>query len=82
MHQHQPSCLQGPVTGCRDWWADSSDREIRFMDHPPDDQLREQRPIRMELVERVREAIAQGNYETPEKWEIALSRLLERLQEE
>jgi hypothetical protein len=31
---------------------------------------------RPELVERVRAEIAAGTYDTPEKWEIALDRLL------
>jgi negative regulator of flagellin synthesis FlgM len=38
--------------------------------------------IRRELIERIRREIAAGTYETPEKWEIALQRLLQRLQEE
>ena len=36
-------------------------------------------PIRLELVERVRREIAAGTYETTEKLELALERLLERL---
>ena len=36
--------------------------------------------IRADLVERVRREIAAGVYETPEKWDIALQRLLERLE--
>jgi hypothetical protein len=36
--------------------------------------------IRSDLVERVRREIAAGTYETPEKWDIALGRLLERLE--
>jgi len=36
--------------------------------------------IRKELVERVRREIAEGTYETPEKWEAALDRLLERIE--
>jgi negative regulator of flagellin synthesis FlgM len=36
--------------------------------------------IRTELVERVRQEIAAGTYETPEKLEAALERLLDRLQ--
>lgn len=38
--------------------------------------------IRIELVERVRREIAAGVYETPEKWAVALERLLERLEED
>jgi negative regulator of flagellin synthesis FlgM len=36
--------------------------------------------VRTELVERVRQEIAAGTYETPEKLEAALERLLDRLQ--
>jgi negative regulator of flagellin synthesis FlgM len=35
--------------------------------------------IRLELVERVRREIQEGTYDTPEKWEIALDRLADRL---
>jgi hypothetical protein len=38
--------------------------------------------IRTELVERVRRAIAAGVYETPEKWNAALERLLHHLEPE
>jgi negative regulator of flagellin synthesis FlgM len=38
--------------------------------------------FRAALVERIRREIAAGTYETPEKWEIALDRLLERLEGE
>ncbi len=44
----------------------------RFMD-----QLRELPSIRTERVEAVREAIINGTYETPEKLDIAVSRMLE-----
>jgi len=37
--------------------------------------------IRADLVARVRREIAAGTYETEEKWEIALDRLLKRLEE-
>jgi hypothetical protein len=33
-------------------------------------------PVRWELVARVRRAIQEGTYETPEKWAITLRRLL------
>lgn len=46
----------------------------RFMD-----QLRELPPIRTERVESVREAILKGEYETPEKLDIAVQRLLDDL---
>ncbi len=37
--------------------------------------------VRDELVERVRHAIADGTFETPEKLDIAVRRLLEELQD-
>jgi hypothetical protein len=42
---------------------------------------RESSAIRADLVARVRREIAAGTYETPEKWEAALERLLRRLAE-
>jgi hypothetical protein len=42
-------------------------------------QQREERPIRWDLVERVRREIEAGTYDTPEKMEVALDRLLQRL---
>jgi hypothetical protein len=35
--------------------------------------------IRFDLVARIRKEIAEGIYDTPEKFEIALARMLERL---
>jgi len=39
----------------------------------------EEAPIRWELVERVRSAIAAGVYDTPEKWEATLDKLSKSL---
>jgi hypothetical protein len=39
-------------------------------------------PIRTELVDRIRREIQAGTYDTPEKWEAALDRMLRRLEEE
>jgi len=36
--------------------------------------------VRTDLVERVRREIAAGTYDTPEKFDIALERLLDRLE--
>jgi hypothetical protein len=36
--------------------------------------------MRLDLIERVRHEIAAGVYDTPEKWELALDRLLEDLE--
>jgi hypothetical protein len=66
MHTHGPSCLDGPVSGTRSWWKrqDAGGDKTGF---------------RADLVARVRQEIAAGTYETPEKWQAALHRLLEKL---
>jgi anti-sigma28 factor (negative regulator of flagellin synthesis) len=43
---------------------------------------RDAQPIRTELVARIRQEIAAGTYDTQEKWEAALDRLLDRLESE
>ena len=66
MHTHSPSCLPGPVTQR----ARKPDKPVPI-DAPG---------VRTELVERVRREIAAGTYETPEKFEVALARLLDKLE--
>jgi hypothetical protein len=36
-------------------------------------------PIRADLVRRVRQAIADGVYDTPERWQGALERMMDQL---
>jgi hypothetical protein len=66
MFHHGPTPLTGPVS--REFATAGSDRR--------DDD----RPIRTELVARVRREIAEGTYDTPEKFEKALDKLLARLE--
>jgi hypothetical protein len=68
MFRHGPSCLEGPVsrTLCR--W---SGKEPESSGGPSQ--------IRTELVERIRREIAEGRYETAEKWDAALELLFQRL---
>jgi hypothetical protein len=75
MHAHGPSCLPGPLTRDRDWWS------VPAGSNSPshNDGTHRAVPIRRPLVERVRREIAAGTYETPEKFEAALERLLGRL---
>ena len=93
MYAHGPSVLQGPITQHRPWWLDedqpttsiddlASDRQARTMDTPLDEPCPSEPPLRTELIERVRREIADGTYETAEKWDIALDRLLDRLEKE
>jgi hypothetical protein len=58
MYRHMPTCLQDPV---------SRNRLLGLFGAPPISE-----DIRYELVERVRREIAEGVYDTPEKWEAAL----------
>lgn len=93
MHTHRPASLEGPVTATRDWWP----RPVSEPNKPVSPRRCRQRTrtmnqqpgkpsadpnFRADLVERIRREIAEGTYETPEKWEIALDRLLKRLEEE
>ena len=89
MHEHGPDELQGPVRGSSAWWRgleaqlDQPDDGTPVQATPRKKQRKsgkDARPIRTELVERVRKEIAAGTYETEEKWEAALDCLLDRLE--
>ncbi|MBI3821605.1 MAG: flagellar biosynthesis anti-sigma factor FlgM [Planctomycetes bacterium] len=85
MHDHGPDKLQGPVRGTSAWWqglAPPADEGTPIPDQPRKKSKKsnkEAKPIRTELVERVRKEIAAGTYDTQEKWEAALDCLLDRL---
>jgi hypothetical protein len=91
MYNHPPSALAGPLTQTRPWWVDDETTltslapslclEEAAMTSPDDDLHRHQWPIRWELVNRVRQEITDGTYETPEKWDVALDRLMDRLED-
>jgi hypothetical protein len=76
MYTHGPSCLDGPVTGSRSWWKPGQTAQDGASIPG------EEPGFRADLVARVRREIATGTYETPEKWERALYRLLETLARE
>ena len=80
MHWHDPICLRGPVTRKRNCWKFNTTK-TRIMDHRKPKKKQPRTDIRVELVDRVRREIAEGTYETPQKLEAALERLLERLDE-
>lgn len=69
MAHHGPICLQGPRSLERYDWQEEKEHQ--------DDVT-----FRADLVARVRREIAEGIYDTPEKMEIALDRLLDRLEQE
>jgi hypothetical protein len=64
MNRHGPSSLADP------FFEDTHTN--KYLAATSDD-------VRIDLVARVRREIADGVYETPEKWEIALERLLDRV---
>ena len=64
-YRHTATCLEGPLNRSPDFWSDEGGTALA----PADD-------IRIDLVERVRREIAAGTYDTPERWELALDRLL------
>jgi negative regulator of flagellin synthesis FlgM len=94
MHRHNASRLQGPVSRARGWWtgwtpevpvaggALLADRGAMDMNDCFGDEHLDHCDIRADLVERVRREIEAGTYDTPEKWDAALDRLLDRLQED
>ena len=87
MHEHGPDELSGPVRGSTAWWqALGTPPEATATEDAPTPETpapkrkpKSATPIRKELVERVRQQIAAGTYDTQEKWEAALERMLERL---
>ena len=87
MHEHGPDELNGPVRGTTAWWRgleappDPHDEGTPVQAKTRNKRKKDAAPIRTELVERVRKEIAAGTYDTQEKWEAALDRLLDRLEE-
>jgi len=78
MHQHASTCLKGPVSRSRRSWnkgpAQVKETRRRVSRKAP----AAGDGIRHDLVARVRQEIAAGTYDTPEKWQAALERFLER----
>jgi hypothetical protein len=78
MQTHLSSELKGPVTQARSWWPRAAEERVDEDEAPPSLFDPE---VRADLVQRIRSEIASGTYDTPEKWEKALDRLVERLHE-
>lgn len=91
MQAHGPKNLQGPIRGTPGWWeqlgktekgneATATARKKRAKKSGHRNYTRSNgNAIRADLVQRVRQEIEDGVYETTEKWEAALERLLENL---
>lgn len=89
MHEHGPDELIGPVRGTAAWWRGMAAQPEPSERGPPAQPKPRKKcrksddpPIRKDLVDRVRREIAAGTYDTEEKWEAALDRLLDRLEME
>ena len=85
MHQHSLDELSGPVRGTSAWWRGMGAQPEVSDEGTKSPNKRKKRTacepgIRIELVNRVRAEIAAGTYDTPEKWDAALDRLLDRLE--
>jgi hypothetical protein len=82
MHHHDPSEHAGPLRGTTAWWRSPQER-AGLQESPqqaPSTGDKSSDGIRHDLVQRVRREIAAGTYDTPEKWQAALDRLLQRLE--
>ena len=74
MHSHGPATLPGPFT--RSHTTVKQPAKPR-RNTPPESVI----PVRTELVARIRRAIADGTYDTPERWAAALDKLARSLTE-
>ena len=82
MYKHGPNCLDGPAS-IHSLWLQANSYETEPSESPVNSDKQNRGPVfRPELVKRVRREIADGTYDTPEKWDIALDRLWRRLNEE
>jgi hypothetical protein len=73
MYRHGPGCLDGPLSAERPWWDPLPPQQA------PSDVNDSTPLLRSELISRVRREIAEGTYDTEEKWNLALERLLGRI---
>jgi hypothetical protein len=87
MLTHGPKCLAAPKS--RRWWSENHLSEMwaepqgnTAVQDSNEPVSLEDPDIRTELVERIRREIAAGTYETQERWNAALDKLMRRLDEE
>ena len=86
MQPHGPDPLTGPLRGTSAWWHGRQEDESQTdtmpnepTPEPAKRRARRPRKIRNDLVQRVRAEITAGTYDTPDKFQAALERLLERM---
>jgi len=74
------TCLKGSVQGSQAWEQKDGSQSARSRQAiGGQDTAAHNGSIRVDLVARVRKEIADGTYDTPEKLEAALERLISRL---
>ena len=71
MFKHGPSTISGTVSRTGKKWKSQPKAVAK--------RKNEGAPIRQDLVSRVRQEIAAGTYDTPEKFELALDKMLGEL---
>jgi hypothetical protein len=81
MQTHQASCVRGPKAAVRNSWSEVAAFSLSHADESvsADVPSLDDPDIRSELVRRVRREIAAGAYDTPEKLDAALERMLDDL---
>jgi hypothetical protein len=83
MVRHGPTCLPGPISKARVMWiwteSGATETDTLMLESPT---MPSRADIRLDLVQRVRREIADGVYDTPEKMEAALDKLLDRLEQD
>lgn len=79
MQTHQASCVRGPVAAVRNSWSEVAAFSLSHADESVSASVPslDDPDIRSELVRRVRQEIAAGTYDTPEKLDAALARMLD-----
>src|SRR5207247_1151133 len=93
MFTHGPNCLEGPLSRTLGWWNGSVQEDgdqTQPLEMPQGATITQDLPrhptpldpdVRADLVERIRREIAEGAYDTQERWEAALDKLLKCLHE-
>jgi hypothetical protein len=81
MQRHGPSCLSGPLSGRtgKAFPAASEDGKGESISAPKPSLTSAERQAR---IDRIRREIAEGVYDTPEKFAMALDQLFRRLEQE
>jgi hypothetical protein len=89
MHEHGPNELVGPLRGTTAWWRGTAaatelvDEGLSAPSLPPTNSKKgrkDTKPLRHDLVSRIRKEIADGTYDTDQRWYAALDCLLDRIE--